>query len=340
MTITAGYDVGGAHLKVALVENGTPVAVEQIPCPLWQGLHQLEAALTAAQPLTSRATSHAVTMTGELCEIFPSRAAGVVSLVELMQARLDPSPRIWMGTRGLGSAAEAVTRAQDVASTNFLATAEAVARHLEHALLIDMGSTTTDIVSIVAHEPRCELTDADRLVSGELVYTGMTRTVVSAVTHHAPFAGRSQALAADAFANMADVRRILSVLADDADQHETTDGRGKSAAESLVRFARGFGRDVAEADLPDWQASAAYVAERQLRTIHDSAIVVSSRFPNTQSSPIVAAGTGAEVVGEIARRMGRKCTTFGELVKAEKSCSRWATRCAPAVAVAVLAEKL
>ena len=37
MAITAGYDVGGAHLKVALAENGRTVAVRQIACPLWQG---------------------------------------------------------------------------------------------------------------------------------------------------------------------------------------------------------------------------------------------------------------------------------------------------------------
>ena len=47
MTITAGLDVGGAHLKVALAEDGRIVAVRQIACPLWQGFDQLEAALAS-----------------------------------------------------------------------------------------------------------------------------------------------------------------------------------------------------------------------------------------------------------------------------------------------------
>ena len=55
MAITAGYDVGGAHLKIALAENGRVLAAVQIPCPLWQGLDRLDAALRQAAPLTARA---------------------------------------------------------------------------------------------------------------------------------------------------------------------------------------------------------------------------------------------------------------------------------------------
>jgi probable H4MPT-linked C1 transfer pathway protein len=339
MTITAGYDVGGAHLKVALVENGRPIAVEQIACPLWLGLDRLDAALDAAGPLTARATRHAVTMTGELCEIFQSRAAGVVSLVEFVQHRLSPEPSIWMGMHGFGRAGEAVSHVTDVASTNFFATASLVAQRLAHALLIDMGSTTTDIIPIVDHKPSSALTDADRLTSGELVYTGLTRTAVSAVTRNAPFAGRLQAIAADAFANMADVRRILDVLPEEVDQHETADGRGKSQAESLARFARGFGRDIDGTDAAAWQPSAAYVAEQQVRAIHDAATVVTSRVPASADQPVIAAGIGARVVAEVARRLGRQCMTFGEFVGADDACRMWATRCAPAVAVAILADQ-
>ncbi len=56
MTITAGLDVGGAHLKVALAEAGRTVAVRQIACPLWQGLDKLDAALAEAKPLLAQAS--------------------------------------------------------------------------------------------------------------------------------------------------------------------------------------------------------------------------------------------------------------------------------------------
>ena len=73
-----------------------------------------------------------------------------------------------------------------------------------------MGSTTTDIIAIAGGKPAPRgLTDGERLVTGELVYTGLTRTDVSVVAQRATFRGRAQRLAAGGFANMADVRRIL-----------------------------------------------------------------------------------------------------------------------------------
>jgi (4-(4-[2-(gamma-L-glutamylamino)ethyl]phenoxymethyl)furan-2-yl)methanamine synthase len=45
----AGWDVGGAHLKACWMQRGQVLDVAQWPCPLWQGLQHLEAALAAAQ---------------------------------------------------------------------------------------------------------------------------------------------------------------------------------------------------------------------------------------------------------------------------------------------------
>ena len=128
MTITAGLDVGGAHLKVALVEDGRTIAATQFFCPLWQGMDKLDAALIEAALLLSRATRHAITMTGELSDQFPDRKTGVITLVARMVRAFGPDVKFWMGPRGFGSAAEAMKNANEVGSTNFLATAELVAR--------------------------------------------------------------------------------------------------------------------------------------------------------------------------------------------------------------------
>jgi uncharacterized hydantoinase/oxoprolinase family protein len=94
MAITAGYDVGGAHLKVALAEDGRTIAARQIACPLWQGLDALDAAFAEAAPLLARADRHAATMTGELCELFPDRPSGVTAIVDRQRGtRRAPRPR-------------------------------------------------------------------------------------------------------------------------------------------------------------------------------------------------------------------------------------------------------
>jgi probable H4MPT-linked C1 transfer pathway protein len=337
MTITAGLDVGGAHLKVALVEDARVVAVRQVACPLWQGFDRLEAALAAIAPLTGAATHHAVTMTGELSDLFTDRAAGVEALVDRLTDAFGPGTRFWMGRRGFGSAEEACRYHVDVGSTNFLATATLVGRYRRAALVIDMGSTTVDIIPVAEARPIPKgLTDADRLASGELVYTGLTRTSVMAIAAGAPFKGQWQRLVREHYANAADVRRVLGALPEGLDQHATADGRGKSAAESVARLARTFGRDAAEGSLEDWKAAARFIVERQLASILEGAHQVLTGAPLPEDAPVVAAGIGAEVAAALASRLGLPCKPFGELIAAAHDCRVWATRCAPAVAVSAL----
>lgn len=331
--LTAGYDVGGAHLKVALVDGFRVVEVRQIVCPLWEGIDRLDAALREAADVTARSSHHAVTMTAELTEIFPTRRAGVAALVGKLATALGGGARYFMGLQGFGDYSRALADPDAVASANFLATARSVAALKPRALLIDMGSTTTDIV--VCDRPQ-GLSDAERLQTGELVYTGLTRTPVPSVATSAPLAGQWQTLARDAFATMADVRRILGDLPDGVDGHATTDGRGQSLEESLARFARGFGRDGDINRLAVWRASASYFREAQLRSITDGALQALSR-PGAEVDCAVTAGIGSETAAEVARRLSLPVTDYGDLIEAEGDTRLWATKCAPAVAVALLA---
>jgi probable H4MPT-linked C1 transfer pathway protein len=338
MAVTAGYDVGGAHLKVALSEGGRVVAVEQLACPLWQGLDRLDAALAQVAPLVARAGRHAATMTGELCELFPDRRSGVAAILDRLAAACGDEMLIWMGPRGFGAVAEARRDPMSVASTNFLASATLVASLLPDALLIDMGSTTTDIVPIVGGRP-CPrgLSDAERLVIGELVYTGLTRTDVSAVAHEAIFGSRRQRLAAGRFATMADVRRITDELPEDLRDYETADGRGTSLEDCLARFARCFGRDRADAALEDWRKSAHVIADRQTAEISSAIAEVLTARPVPDGAPVIAAGIGAPLIPPLAADLGRTCRAFGDLIEVDEECRAWAKRCAPAVSVALLA---
>ncbi|MGQ0674427.1 MAG: hydantoinase/oxoprolinase family protein [Hyphomicrobium sp.] len=334
----AGLDVGGAHLKVALVEDGRAIAVKQFVCPLWQGMEKLDAALMAARPLLAHASRHAVTMTGELSDLFEHRASGVATLADRLTRELGAEASYWLGEKGFGNAAAAKAHTADTGSTNFLATASAIARREPEALLVDFGSTTADIIAIHNGAAAARgLTDADRLATSELVYTGLTRTAVMGVATQGMFKGRRQGLAREYLATMADVRRILGGLADGLDLHATADGRGKSQTESIARLARMFGRDAADGSLDDWQQAAAAIADIQLRSLADGCDAVLTATPLPATAPIVAAGIGATVVKALAQRFGRRCVAFGDLIGADPDCRTAATHSAPAVAVAMLA---
>ncbi len=337
MTVTAGLDVGGAHLKVALVEDGRTIAAHQFVCPLWQGLDKLDAAFAEARPLIVQAKHFAVTMTGELSDLFPDRETGVHTLVGRIEAELGQSTRFWMGVHGFGDGSEARVRHADVGSTNFLATAALIASKHDDALLIDFGSTTTDIIPVAGGAARpLGVSDAERQATGALVYTGYTRTAVMGVASEAPFGGQWVGLAREYLATMADVRRILGHDLSGIDLHGTADGKGKSLEESITRLARMLGRDARDGSPEAWAGAARHIRELQLRSIHDGVTRVLSAVDVAPSGPVIAAGIGAGDVHEIARRLGREAIDFGVLARADASCLDFATGAAPAVAVAHL----
>lgn len=336
---TIGWDLGGVHVKVALVEDGRVAAAAQVPCPLWQGLPALDRALEAAPDWARGAALHAVTMTGELTDCFADRRAGVAALAGWAGSHLAGTVRIYAGRSGFVAPEAAASRAADVASANWHATAALAGRHVPDALLIDIGSTTADLIPVVGGRPAATgYSDAERLETGELVYTGAVRTPVIALSDHAPFAGRRTRLMTETFAHMADVYRILGLLPEGADQQPSGDRKGKTVAESETRLARIVGRDRAEAPGAAWTALAAHFAEAQLRLLHDAAAEILSRPDLGADAPLVLCGAGAFVGARLAERLGRPSTPLAALLADRIGGAREGiSTCGPAVAVGLIA---
>src|SRR6478672_5835304 len=149
MTRVVGWDLGGANVKLAGAEAGRVVQVAQIPCPIVAERSKFDAAVDAALALISPPALHAVTMTGELSDVFSDRAEGVAYLVDLMQRVAADRPlRVYAGRLGFLTPEDAKHRALEVASANWHATAAYVARHQPDGLLVDVGTTTTDLIPI------------------------------------------------------------------------------------------------------------------------------------------------------------------------------------------------
>jgi probable H4MPT-linked C1 transfer pathway protein len=245
-----------------------------------------------------------------------------------------------MGVKGFGNVATAETEPMHAASTNYLATATLIGRRLPDALLIDMGSTTTDIIGIVGAKPAPRgITDGERLMTSELVYTGLTRTDPCVVAHSGRLRGHEQRLAAGGFASMADVRRTLGELPDGVDQHAAADGRGKSVEESVARFARVFGRDAEDASMEEWRGAARDIADKQMEEIRLAEHTVIGESVHLSGAPVVVAGIGASQIATLMTQQGKSIVRFNTLANAAADCADWATYCAPAVAVALLVEE-
>lgn len=338
-----GWDVGGAHLKMARIESDRRIGgVWQEACPLWRGLDHLHAAIdlmlahnrTLAASAGATPVRHAVTMTGEMTDLFATRREGVRALVDLLCQRLgERQLRFYAGAQGWFDADTARLNPDPIASANWHASAALVAQRLGDALLVDIGSTTCDIIPL---HNRVVATlsagDSDRLAAGELVYSGVVRTPVMALAEAAPVAGRWTPLMAEHFATSADVYRVLGWLPAAADQHDSADGGSKTVAASRIRLARMVGRDAGE--LPDaaWLELAACLADAQLERIGRAIRQVLSRVQLPPQAPLVMAGAGAFLGTHLAARLGRPLQLFADLL-APASAAASSDWCAPAVAV-------
>ncbi len=339
MTRVTGWDLGGANIKAASAEAGRVTQVVQVPCPALASSTKFDHAVAEALALLASADQHAVTMTGELSDVFETREQGVFYLIALMQEMAAGKPlRIYAGQAGFFEPKAAERQTPQVASANWHASAALVAQKRRDALLVDIGTTTTDIVPVKSGAVAARgYTDAERLTENELVYCGVVRTPVMAIAQSAPFRGRPQRIAAERFATMADVFRLTEELPENADPYPAADSRGKSLEESAARLARMLGRDLADADLAEWTVLARYFADTQLASLEKAARAVAERESLPAEAPVVGAGVGRFLAKQLASRLGRLYADFADLIEAAPELRDSTAVCAPAVSVALLA---
>lgn len=333
-----GWDLGGVNLKLARMEDGRAVEVRQIPCPAIAEPRKFDLALeTALEAIGTTDGPHAVTMTGELSDVFATRYEGVAYLVSLMRKHMGEATRFY-SLEGFLDAHQAITDWQSVASANWHASAALAALRQDSGLLIDVGTTTTDLIPFKDGKP-CALgrSDGERLTQGELIYRGAVRTPVMAIASQVPFMGRMQGLAAERFATMADVYRLTGQLPDEADPFPSADNRGKSLEDSAARLARMLGRDAEDADPIAWQALAHFLARTLSQQIEAEARALIEREGLAMDAPVIGAGCGRFLAADIAARLERPYEDFASLLDSNEDMSDMVARCAPAIAVAQLA---
>ncbi|MBT3046771.1 MAG: hypothetical protein DBP03_08380 [gamma proteobacterium symbiont of Ctena orbiculata] len=339
-----GWDLGGAHTKAALVDSrGRVGSVVQIPCPLWQGLDRLDAGIDSVLEKIGGDSGlrHAVTMTGELVDLFPDRATGVRALIDAMSRRFPRAElAIYGGPAGFLHPHSAANQVFRVASANWLASASWAAGCLREGLLVDVGSTTTDLIPFADKQVlTCDYSDHQRLRGQSLIYTGIVRTPLMAITDKVPFAGEWVYLMAEHFATTADIYRLNGDLPDGADLLPSADNGEKSQIGSARRLARMLGLDLDAADLGGWRGVSRFIAEQQLRLVMDACERVLSRPGLSEAAPLVGAGVGRFLVERICRRLGRPYVGFETLFEYARPMGSKAAECAPAVAVASLAKE-
>jgi probable H4MPT-linked C1 transfer pathway protein len=327
-----GWDIGGVNTKGARIEPGA-ASVETICFP-----YEVQREPSALAPMLRSAARqlgsgpedhHAITMTAELSQAFRTKREGVAFILDAVESAL-PANRLHVYTVAgrFVSPRDARLQSLDVAASNWAATARWVAQLRPTCILIDIGTTTTDIIPItngaIAAQGR---TDPERLLAGELVYTGALRTPVEAVARQVPLWGGASGISADGFAIMGDVYLWLGRLAPDDYTCPTPDGRPASREYAGERLARVVCADRDMLDERSIDQIALALAAAQRDAIAGVLREVLKRFPAISAA--VSTGLGAFIAAEAAASVGLEVLSLTDRLGA-------ATNTAPAVAVAWL----
>lgn len=332
------FDIGGANIKAAsalIDESGalSDLRAMSLPFALWKSPCDLVSHLRSIQATLGNCEAMAFTMTAELCDCFATRREGVVFILdEITRLAGDVAVRFWSTQQGFVDPAAARNDWIAIASANWHAQASALARQYPHglSLMLDVGSTTSDIVKLQNGEVKpIGLTDAQRLCSGELVYTGARRTPLMAVMNEWAEGSHVQPLMAERFATMADVHLLRGDLPEDENDCDTADEKPMIFQHAASRILRMIGSDLSIDLVETAKLWSDRFAAQQIKQISKAiALVMVDDSPDR----VLVSGSGAFVAERVAKQSLSGC----ELVHWAQSLSPQASDAACAVALLLL----
>jgi len=328
-------DIGGANLKAA---NGLGWSASAV-FPLWQRWRELPEAL-ANLVAEQRPQRLVATMTGEICDCYASRAAGVAHIAASLEqasaaAGCSEPPGVYLVDGRIVAAAEAAHSWRLAAASNWHALARLAATLVPSGdgLLLDIGSTTTDIVPLRDGRPAAHASDdAGRMLCRELVYTGVERTPVAAVAPCLPHRGKLRPVASERFADSRDAWLVLGALPEDPAARDTADGGPATRDAARVRLARTMLLDPEDFTATDATEAADNVAARQAALI-SLALEHVVRAGSGPPEVIVLAGHGDRLAERALERAGWR----PRIERLADAAGPAVARAAPAHALALLA---
>jgi probable H4MPT-linked C1 transfer pathway protein len=295
-------DVGGANIKAAHSSG----QARTLPFELWKRPDELQDVLGALAATFSPCDRLALTMTAELCDCYPTKVVGVHAVLDAVLGALAGVPvAIWGVDEQFHTIEEIRRQPLLAAAANWLALANLAARLVAdgEGLLIDIGTTTTDLIPLKAGRASARgRTDTERLQTGELVYAGVRRTPICALATELPVRGVPTGLTAELFASTLDVYLTLGEIEPDPKNLSTADGRPATVDSARDRLARMVGAD-SDGFSSDDAIAFARAADEVLLDRLEAAASRACRAVGVTPKAAVIGGSGALLARRLARRV-------------------------------------
>lgn len=326
-----GLDIGGANIKAALSDG----SVSSIPFRFWVEHERLKDSLSEiiTELSSSEPVRIAATMTAELADCFETRQVGVEFIVDCLDSvcsQLGLSEPVYAGTDlAFRTGDDAKDHWLKTAASNWTMMAAFASRFLpqQSGLVIDMGSTTTDIIPVTeGNVAAIGKTDSQRLQHGELVYVGAKRTPVCSIVQSLESDGAAIPIAREFFATVDDAMLLCEFAAENDADCDTADGRPRTIACAAQRLCRMICEDTVTMRQEDVTSLASQVLKQVERLLLSKI---------DEPSDIICTGSGVEFLMHVIKKRfpSANVTTLGSFAGAKIDAA------APAFATAVLASE-
>jgi probable H4MPT-linked C1 transfer pathway protein len=327
MVTVIGWDIGGANTKAAFLhtENGYIKELKAVIkyFPVWKEPEKLADVLSNLKEQVSgdaNLDGVGLTMTAELSDAFETKRKGVTYVLNCVSQDFADLPVFVLDVDAmLRSIDAAKLEPLSVAAANWAATGWMVAQLVKTCVIVDVGSTSTSIIPVVdGHVSAAGKTDLEKLIVGELVYTGSLRTNIAAIVRSVPLRGGVARVSSELFAQSADANLVLGNIREDAYTVETADGRGKTRAEALARLARVVCADKEMLTELEIVQIAKNAYSRQVAQVAEGLKQVYSRVKALAKGevPVVVMGMGKDFLARVAaQKIG-----VDEVLDLEKLC--------------------
>ena len=336
-SIYVGLDIGGAHVKAVGIDQYKKInLIFYEKCPIWKDFFLLKKTLhKLLKYLDSSKVTFGITITAELSDCFVNRTYGAKQIYKLCKGLGIKFYFFSLKKQNF----EKRINFYDICSMNWLATGKYLEDKINEAVVIDFGSTTTDIIIIKNQKiVNRYFSDFDRINNFELIYTGFTRTPLFAIARKIVVNNNVYNLIPELFSTTADLYRVNKLLNKDLDLFDSADNRSKSKLNSLKRISRNFGFDF-EKNNPLINELIDTLLEIQKNQIFHCTKKLIKQNNIKSCTPIVPCGIGQNIIENHAIKLGYKIKKFSDyLIGGEKE-KYHASMHAPAVSCALLISK-
>ncbi|MGC9516792.1 MAG: hydantoinase/oxoprolinase family protein [Methanomicrobiales archaeon] len=298
----AGFDVGGANTDVAIIDFNNSGEISNIEVdykylPMWAKKEELGVALKKLLgPHIDDLDAVGICMTAELVDAYKTKKEGVLDIAKKVK-EVFKVPVGFVSVNGMVDYEKLHNNPEKVAAANWIATSMIAAKITPDCIMVDVGSTTTDIIPIKnGLECAQGRSDLERLGTGELVYSGTLRTNLATIVQQVPINNQWFRVSSELFAISADVHTVLDLIDKKVYTCDTPDGAGKSKEECMRRISRLVCGDLDVLEKNEIEQMSNYIHQEQIKQISEALLEVSAG----EDIKVVGTGLGMDILAKKA----------------------------------------